>query len=1024
MFTFEVQNISTAVTRIVASIFLLLVLVPAAYGQQARQYSFSHFTTGDGLASNFINATVQDQDGFIWVATINGLQRYDGNRFLTIKSLEGKAGSIPSDNVSQLYRDRKDRIWIAFVNNQVGIYQTRQFSFLDVPVAGRPAQQQYTGKYFLEDAEGNLLLHDNNALYRYDEAAKVFRPASSLIPAPKGWKIARIVLDSTTRRFWMCADSGIALYDLRTRHLSYRGHNTDHNAAIENATEDHAFQVMGRGDDLVYVTWPTFSWSPLVFHIDMRTGLKKQYILSEHATLAYHELSGFLRQKSGRTWIYGNPLLMEWSNGYTQFLQVPNEYRNEQSIRFDHAFSAFEDAERNVWLSTDNGLFMFNPDAQVFTSYNLLKYGTASYEAPVQASAEMKDGSLFVGCWGRGLHLFDKGMEPLPMPSSLAPYQNISVWDMCLSEKTGKLWVGLQPGGVLVYDQRKRTTVFYEPPLFNKRTIRQVAEDRDSNMWLGSQDGKLVKWDAKKSGGDPTKGYSFILQTGQVRKIHLDNLGFIWVATLGHGLLKIEPQTGRVLQNFTSLDRDGYRLFNNDPLDMTQYDDSTLIVTAGCINIVHTNTGRIDQFGVAQGLPSNTVQSVQMDDQKILWVGMLNGLCRVNLKRHITTFFDRRDGIPYDNFSSAGVDKLSDGRIIFYTDHNFLVFDPAHFFQSTQPPRPTITSVMLEGRALSLDSLRREGALDLRYDNTSVTFEFSCLSYIKQKKYHFFYKLEGVDKDWVHLDNDNRAIYNFLPAGRYTFKVKSENADGLHSAESVSFPLIVAPPAWRTWWFYSLVILLVGLGLFVIDRERLKRLRSLQQVRTRIAGNLHQEVETTLGNINVLSEIAKIRAGTNVEQSKEFIDQISQKSRYMMEAMDDVLWSIDPKNDSMSKTLLRIKEFTEGLRSTHGIDIDLIVERKMEAMQIDMVLRHELFFFYKEALQFLIQHNRCEQIFVNLAHRHGLLKLEMLTECRGDMETFKSQFIAGTSTRVTAIKGSVDVAFDRKSLSIVLSVPA
>jgi ligand-binding sensor domain-containing protein len=1022
--TFEVKTIFPALTRIVATILLLLLLVPAAFSQQARQYSFSHFTTADGLASNFINATVQDHEGYIWVATINGLQRYDGNRFLTIKARPGKAGSIPSDDVSQLYKDRRNRVWMAFVNNDVGIFQTKKLAFTPIAVDGRQAQPHYTGKYFLEDAAGNLLLHDNSELYKYDEAAKRFRPAKGLIPSPPGWLVSRYVLDSTTRRFWMCADSGIALYDLRTQHLSYRGHNTDRNPVIEQATEEKAYALHARGNDIVYGTWPSYSWAPLLFHIDAQTGVKRQFRMSDHASLTYHELGGFLRQKSGRVWIYGNPLLIEWTNGFSQFLQVPIEYRNEQSIRFDHLFSTFEDAERNVWLSTDNGLFMFNPDAQVFTAYNLLKYGTASYEAPVQASAEMKDSSLFIGCWGRGLHLFDRAFQPLPMPASLAPYQNLSVWDMCVSEKTGKLWVGLQPGGVLVYDPVLRTTVFHEPALFEKRTIRQVAEDADGNMWLGSQDGKLVKWDTKKANGDPTKGYSFILKTGQVRKIHLDNQGFIWVATLAHGLMKIDPRSGKVLQNFTSLDREGYRLFNNDPLDMTQYDDSTLIVTAGCINIIHTNSGKIDLFGTAEGLPSNTVQSVQMDDKKILWVGMLNGLCRVNLQRHITTFFDRRDGIPYDNFSSAGVEKLADGRIVFYTDHNFLVFNPAHFFQSTRPPRPTITAVTLEGRMLSLDSLHREGALDLRYDNTSVTFEFSCLSYIKQKKYHFFYMLEGVDKDWVHLDNDNRAVYNFLPAGRYRFKVKSENADGLVSAEAVSFPLIVAPPAWRTWWFYGLVILLVGLGLFVIDRERLKRLRSLQQVRTRIAGNLHQEVETTLGNINVLSEIAKIRAGTNVEQSKEFIDQISQKSRTMMEAMDDVLWSIDPKNDSMSKTLLRIKEFTEGLRSTHGIDIDLIVERKMEAMQIDMVLRHELFFFYKEALQFLILHNRCEQIFVNLAHRNGLLKLEMLSECRGDMDVFKTKFMAATGSRVEAIRGTVDVTADKKSLSVVLAVPA
>jgi glucose-6-phosphate-specific signal transduction histidine kinase len=252
--------------------------------------------------------------------------------------------------------------------------------------------------------------------------------------------------------------------------------------------------------------------------------------------------------------------------------------------------------------------------------------------------------------------------------------------------------------------------------------------------------------------------------------------------------------------------------------------------------------------------------------------------------------------------------------------------------------------------------------------------------------------------------------------------VRSENADGLTSDAAFSIPITVRPPLWQTWWFYALMILIGAFGLYLIDQERLRRLHSLQQVRTQIAGNLHQEVETTLSDIHVLSEIAKIRAGADIEQSKDFIDQISHKSRGMMEAMDDVLWSIDPANDSMHQTLMRIREFTDGIKSNHTMDIDLIVDRKVERLALRMVLRHELFFFYKESLQFLLANVICDQVFINLKLKGGMLLLEIITSCEEDVPDFGARYRETIGARVQNMNGLLEMTTDHSNLSIVLRV--
>jgi hypothetical protein len=282
--------------------------------------------------------------------------------------------------------------------------------------------------------------------------------------------------------------------------------------------------------------------------------------------------------------------------------------------------------------------------------------------------------------------------------------------------------------------------------------------------------------------------------------------------------------------------------------------------------------------------------------------------------------------------------------------------------------------------------------------------------------------MEGLDKDWIHVDRPMEAIYNSLPPGDYVFKVKSENADGMTSEEVASIPIVVRPPFWKTWWFRSLIGLLFIMVLYVIDRERVKRRESLANVRKQIRANLRDELSTTLNNINVLSEIAKIKADKNLVQAKEFIDQISDKSRYMDEVLEDTLWSIDPANDSMKKFILRIRELTEALKSLHEIEIDLIVDSKVQSMELDMKLRYELLFYYKEAMSFIIQNLNCDQLFVNINKTKSKLYIEILSECGSDDQGFETNFENVVSKRVKALPASLDTLSDSKSFSAILYV--
>ena len=1006
-------------------IFVVFILLhPALIAQQSKQYSFKHFSVTNGLGSNSVNKVVQDKDGYIWLATTNGLQRYDGSSFITFKSSLNNPSSIPGNHIVLLFQDRKKNMWVMSDNHKTGIFDTRKFTFSEVPIAAQKSDLYIQQGFFeLHTGELMLLKTDGNFL-QYSEKQNKFIQAPNALPVPSGWKRKWVHWDPLLSKYWIACDSGLVQFDPVTTHLNYRGHNIDKDPVIkafENQLSPERVFVDARGN-VIFVYWAYHAGGPTLYKYNRKLH-KAEMLYTGHN--GYHEIGYFAQQKSGRLWIYGYPFFAEWQEhkGISSFLHVPNEYKHEHSMKFDYMHDVFEDRENNLWLATDNGLFLFNPDAQIFSTYNIVRAnGTPPFDAMVQAMEELKDGRIFAGCWGSGgLTCYDRNFNPIPMPSSF-PKGEISIWDMATNVKTGLLWITLQGGSVVIFDPKKNTFRKISPDIFRGTTIRQVDEDTSGNMWFGTHSGKVVKWDYKKSNNDPSKGYELVLTTGLVHKVHYDYQGYIWVATLMHGLIKLDAVTHKVIRTFTSKSKEGERLFMDSPGDMTYYNDSTLIVSAGCINIINTRTNKVSFFTTEDGLPSHTTESVEKDGSGIVWIGMTNGICRLNLEKKIISFYDRRDGIVHDKFVMAGVKELLDGRLVFFTDHNFLVTDPKKFGQQFMPPRTYITAFKLAGRSLSTDSIARQKKAVLKYNNTSIAISFSALSYLQQQKVHYYYMLEGLDQDWISTDRPVEVVYNYLPPDNYVFKVKSENADGIMNPDITELAIIVRPPVWKTWWFFSLIALLIIGILYLLDKERMKRRRSLQQVRSQIARNLTSEVSTTLSNINVLSEIAKIKADKNIEQSKDFIDQISDKSRYMIEAMDDTLWSIDPRNDSMKQTILRIKELTEGFRAAHGVEIDLIVDHKVQAMELDMKTRHELYFFYKEAMQFIVRNMGCSQAFVNINRVRSRLMIEILTECNIVAEEKVAYFRNEVMKRVSALPSDIDVIAENKSFSVVLYV--
>jgi two-component sensor histidine kinase len=488
-----------------------------------------------------------------------------------------------------------------------------------------------------------------------------------------------------------------------------------------------------------------------------------------------------------------------------------------------------------------------------------------------------------------------------------------------------------------------------------------------------------------------------------------DNRGNLWVCVLQNGVFRLNIKDGSVADNYTTEGPPQRKLLSNDVYDMLRYSDSLYIIAAGGLNLLNIYTNKISKLPSTSELPSNIVCNIIKDRLGYLWVTTQSGLCSVNMSTHVVTNYNERDGVHTNSFIPATSILLNDGRIGFGTSHDWLLFDPAVIAKNNLhlPPVINLTRIGVMGKWMNLDSLRHLPALDLTYDQNAVTLEFSTLTF--QSSYGVFYKLEGLDDDWQLSRQFHQAVYTYLPPGDYTFRAYCTNADGIPSRNVLEFRIHIKPPFWKTWWFLGLLALAGICVLYWLDKIRMQKIRATESIRTRIATSLTEDMSNSLSNINISSELAKAKVDTDTQRTKEYIGQISETSSRMVQAMYDMVWSINPQTDTMADTIERMKSFAGEIESLYQINIGFDVDPAVQGLRLNMEHRYELLSVFKEAVTNAGKHSFGRLVEVSIRYRRSKLLMMIVDDGKGfTMEnvTMMGRGLSDMRRRASAINAS------------------
>jgi ligand-binding sensor domain-containing protein len=1009
-------------------LFILLLFFQQVCGQQPKRYSFAHYNNTSGLASNEVSDMIQDDEGYLWIGTTNGLQRFDGVRFITFRNRKDDPSSIPANHVSQLMIDKNKNLWIQAGGIKTGIFDTKNFTFHEVAIKPSNEQFIYSDKRLLQDEEGNIMMIIwNNELLTYNEKKNEFSAAYNFIYIPADWKVTGICQLKGTKKYIIGTGNGIAVYNMQTEHLSYTDHNTDKEELVEKigkAASASNLMVDKRGR-IWFDTWESGSSTLDCYDTKTNSVIHKNYSLQPLVN-SYYELRGVTEQRNGNLWIKGLNIFAHYSEKEKQFQLVFNGYESEQSISYNRVNSLFEDHEENIWVATDfNGLYRFNPNDQFFTNVRQInrisgKPGNGSN----MSFMFTKKGNILAGTWEDGMYQFDRNYNIIPLNWPEIEKPNPSIWSMYASKDSNTIWLGAQPG-IWRIDPAKNSATFYNPDIIKNRTVRQIAEDKYGNLWIGTQSLGVFKWTAEKGKVKFEDGVSQYkdIPASLVIKITIDKPGFVWISTSASGVYVIDPATDKVVLHFGTKEPEDRKLLWDGAASVIQYDDTTMIIASNSLSIYNTALKKITKTIPLPELVTGSIMALERDHQGYVWMSTTSGLFRVNIRNKIFIRFDRTDGIANDRFILAASYVLPDGKMLFGADNQFIVFDPGEVQINDVSPDVKITGVKLSNESLLVDSLFKKGRIELGPEDNSITIEFSGLSYASA--YIIKYKLEGLDKEWKMADRNDQAIYSYLPPGTYTLKLQSADAEGHPSKNITELAIKVNPPFWKTWWFFCILALVIAAVFYWLDKQRVSRLVALQNVRSDIASNLHEEVNTTLNNINLLSEMARIKADKDVDRSKEFIEQISYKSHSMILAMDDILWSIDPQNDSMEKSLLRMMEFSDVLKNLFGAHIELALDKKVRSLKLDMKTRHDLFLIFKEALRTIVEFSGGIEtlIHIDLFKNKLSIKLQDATANFDKNIVQIENSIKEMNNKAALINADLDVQYDKKGIAIILLVP-
>jgi len=908
--------------------FCILLLLSTSYAQK-QDLEFTHLTSQDGLGSNTVFSILQDNKGFLWFGTYDGLSRYDGYKFHTYKTVEGDINSISEDKIRAMIQDKEGNLWIGTWQKGLNKLDPRTEKFTRyLHVENDPSSISSNHIISLcTDKEGNIWIGTVGGLNRFDPKSEKFfhyinNPED---PSSLSSNAVNSVYEDRNGILWIgTEDSGLNRFDRITETFKCYKHDPNNPKSIS--------------DDRIVSLYEDRSG---IFWIGTRMGGLNKYDASLNEFSHYSKNSdqptcsnyiwSMFEDTQGIFWVgtedAGLNIFDRQKGKFTCYTYSSNDPRG---LNDNTVVSICEDSTGILWYGTWNGgINKYNKFEKKFITYSHSSDDPYSLSANSIYAIYMDSfGDLWIGTDLYGLnrrtvkstkfiHYFNNPNDPFSISHN-------TINSICEDSK-GNIWIGTNGGGLNRYDRTtNRFTHFRhnpdDPSSISSDQITQVFLDSKGNLWIGVQPGgfdKLPKGSTSVIHYKPHPDNSNSIGADMIFDFNEDNKGNLWIGTHGSGLCKFNVATEKFIH------------FRNDPRNPTSLSSDVISVIhidkkgniwvgtdGGGLNKFNSGNRTFKRYRQKDGLPNNIICGILEDERGNLWISTNKGLSRFDPQTGNFRNFGVEDGLQGLEFNYWAYYKAMDGRMYFAGTNGLNVFHPDSLKDNLLIPPVVLTDFELLhkpvsigydplwGRTILEHPISETKLLELNHDDNIISFEFAALDFQNPKRNQYEYFLKGFDKEWTKTDATKRYVtYTNLDPGEYIFRVKGSNSDGIWNEAGVSLKIIIHPPWWATWWAYMLygaVIILIVLGVrgYDLKRQRLKhqleiehehavKLEEIDSIKSRFFANISHEFRTPLTLI--LGPAYKIKTECKDENLTKQAGLIQRNANRLLELINQLL---------------------------------------------------------------------------------------------------------------------------------------
>jgi ligand-binding sensor domain-containing protein/two-component sensor histidine kinase len=955
----------------------LLCLLP--FFLQAQNINFGHFTLDHNLPAKFL---MQDSKGYIWIGS-DGVFRFDG---LTTKRFVHDSKNINSlinNGIKNITAGKDGTIWIG-TQRGISHYYPSKDSFENFTSKNFNANIPYSAAddFVFCDNDGSIWVGNETGIYLFNKKTKAFKnfPLQQYQQTGRagGNFITSIIQDKTNKDFlWLASYNGLVHFNKLTGIAKYF-YPVEKELLITDVFQDthNTLWVCTWGNGLAEFNLSTGRFLFHGFEADTHYGVTN--VVTDIKELQIDKDSSIFYTCTSK----GLGVFTIGAHKKSQALFFDSFYVNHPTDKKTvggQPQSILIDKQQTVWVGTGTDISYLLHNNQVFKNY------TGNFGSVYCIDEEKNQGKLphyLIASWYmNGLFGYDETLKKFSRLNILDAYSHNN----------------------------------------DSKQINTILVDSTENMtWVGTFDG-LFKWNRKTNAVKVFKKDSaniHALPSSRAITLVKDNYNRLWIGMYLRGLAVMNVKTEKCIRlpaalnnivhaSFTPVlfaDKSGYiwagiheKLLRINPADLSfkMYDvnagdincivqDKENNIWIGCsqgLCMLNRQKNNLDLYTIKDGLPNDEIMCMTCDVYGNLWVCTNEGISNMNLHTKTFTNYFTDDGL-INNSNYNCIINNSRNEIMIGGNNFITLFNPSELVINKTPPPVYITSLHILKRN-GKDTLLYypAGTLHLSYNQNYFNVSFIALNLINAGANKYAYKLEGLDNAWTYTNLRTAANYSNLSPGTYTFRVIAANNNGVWNSKGASLTIIVSPPFWQTWWFILLCAIVVGSIIYLFYRYRLNAALRVERLRTRISTDLHDDIGSTLSSISILSDMVMHDAANG--NSKEMLSEIKENSVNLMEKMDDIVWSINPRNDSLEKLLLRIKRFAAQLFEAKNIEYEIDISENIHSFKLPMEIRQHLYLMIKEAINNIIKHSGCTQANICIKHFHDNLLIKIHDNGKG-----------------------------------------